>query len=198
MMSGRLFLVRHGRTALNAEGRLRGHLDPPLDEAGMREAAAVASDLAEWTIVKILSSPLLRALQTAGAIGVVAGLPVTAVDDLIDRDYGTWAGETESELVARFGSVDAGPGVEPLPAVCTRSFALLEEQLPVLEHGDVVLVSHDVVNKALLTRLDPALASTLSQRTGCWNEIRRNRDRWMVTLVNQQPALSDSNGGADQ
>jgi broad specificity phosphatase PhoE len=108
------------------------------------------------------------------------------------------AGEAEADLVARFGSIDAAPGIEPMAAVAERSLAVLDAQLPVLEYGDLVLVSHDAVKKALLALLDPALASTVRQRTGCWNEIRRNRDRWMVTLVNQQPALADATGGADQ
>jgi probable phosphoglycerate mutase len=106
-MIGRVFLVRHGRTSLNADGRLRSRLDPPLDEVGLGEAAAVAAELWEWRIVKILSSPLLRALQSAGAIAEAVGVPVTAVDDLIDRDYGRWAGELEAAVVARFGSLDA-------------------------------------------------------------------------------------------
>jgi broad specificity phosphatase PhoE len=90
-------------------------------------------------------------------------------------------GELEAAVVARFGSLDAAPGVEPQGAVAKRSFALLEAQPPALEHGDVVLVSHEAVNKALLTHLDPTLGSDLRQRTGCWNEIRRNHDRWTVT-----------------
>lgn len=91
-------------------------------------------------------------------------------------------------MVARFGSLDAAPGVEPQRAVAERSFALLEAQLPALEHGDVVLVSHEAVNKALLTHLDPGLGSILDQATGCWNEIRRTYNRWAVTLVDQLPA----------
>ena len=189
-MTGRVFLVRHGRTALNAAGRLRSHLDPPLDEVGQGEAAAVAAELWERRIVKILSSPLLRALQTAGAIAEAVGVPVTAVDDLIDRDYGRWAGELEASVVAQFGGLDAAPGVEPQHAVAERSFALLEAQLPVLEHGDVILVSHEAVTRAMLTHLDPALGSTLSQPTGCWNEIRRNQDQWTVTLIDQRPELA--------
>lgn len=194
-MTGRIFLVRHGRTALNADGRLRGHLDPPLDDVGQREAAAVAAQLSQWRIVKILSSPLLRALQTAAAIAETTQVPVTAVDDLIDRDYGEWAGEVEAEICARFGSVDEAPGVEPLEAVTRRSVDLLQAQLSVLAHGDVVLVSHDAVNKALLARLDPERARQLTQRTGCWNEIRRDREQWAVSLVNQPPPVGVSEKG---
>jgi broad specificity phosphatase PhoE len=72
-MTGRVFLVRHGRTSLNAAGRLRSHLDPPLDEVGQDEAAAVAEELWTWSIVKILGSQLLRARQTAGAIAEAVG-----------------------------------------------------------------------------------------------------------------------------
>lgn len=194
-MTGRVFLVRHSRRALNAEGRLRGHLDPTLDDLGQREAAAVAAELWEWRIVKILASPLRRALQTAEAIGHALQVPVTAVDDLIDRDYGPWAGEVEADVVARFGSLDAAPGVEPLDAVATRSMALLEAQLPVLAHGDVVLVSHDAVNKALLSFLDPALGLTLRQATGCWNEIGRSDDHWRITRINQQPVMRRAQQG---
>lgn len=164
----------------------------------MREAAAVAAELWEWRIVKILSSPLLRAVQTAAAIAEAAQVPVTPVDDLIDRDYATWAGEAEATLVARFGSVDAAPGVEPLHTVTRRSVALLQAQLPVLDRGDVVLVSHDAVNKALLTSLDPRRGPSLVQRTGCWNEIRRSDNHWVVTLVDQQPSLNTTTQEGDR
>ena len=187
---GRVFLIRHGRTALHADRRLRGHLDPPLDEIGHREAAALGAALWEWRIVKILSSPLLRALQTASAIGEVAGVSVTAVDDLIDRDLGRWAGQLEAAVATQFGAVGAAPGVEPMETVADRSCALLEDQLPVLERGHIVLVSHDAVLQALLTRLDPAVGPSLNQATGCWNEVRRTQDRWVVSLVNQKPLLA--------
>jgi probable phosphoglycerate mutase len=111
------------------------------------------------------------------------------VDDLIDRDYGRWAGDLEAGVVGRFGSLDVAPGVEPRAAVAERSRAVLEGQLPVLVHGDVALVSHVAVIKALLSHLDPALGATLSQGTGCWNEIRREHDQWTVALVDQHPAI---------
>lgn len=57
-MTGRVFQIRHGRTALNDECLLLDHLAPPLVEVGQREAAAVAAELREWRIVRILSSPL--------------------------------------------------------------------------------------------------------------------------------------------
>ncbi len=43
-----IFLVRHGRTPLNAEGRFRGRLDPPLDDRGLAEASAAVHEIAGW------------------------------------------------------------------------------------------------------------------------------------------------------
>lgn len=186
-LTGRVFLVRHGRTALNADGRLRGHLDPPLDEVGEQQAAAVAAVLAQWRMAKIPSSPLLRALQTAQAIASRAEMSAIGVDELLDRDYGPWAGRLESEVAARFGGVDHAPDVEPLEQVATRSARLLEAQRAALQHGNVVLVAHDAVNKALLSRLDPSLTGRLEQPTGCWNEIRPNHDGWAVTVTDALP-----------
>jgi probable phosphoglycerate mutase len=190
-MIGRVFLIRPGRTALNVGGRLRGHLDPPLDDLGQHQAAALAAALWDWRIVKILSSPLLRALQTASAVAGVAGVTVTVVDDLIDRDYGHWAGVSQSGVVEEFGAVDAAPGVEPFATVAERSLALLEAQLPALERGHVALVSHEAVIGAVLARLNPDLGPSLTQEPGSWTEIRRTQDRWDIGLTNQQPLLSN-------
>lgn len=189
-LTGRVFLVRHGRTPLNADGRLRGRLDPPLDEVGEREVVALARELATRRIVRILASPLTRAMQTAQAIGEATWLPVSPRGGLLDRDYGEWAGVSESEVVQRFGSVDAAPGVEPIESVIERARDVLEQQREVLERGDVVLVTHDAVLKSLLRTLDPQLAPDLRQRTACWNEIRPTTDGWQVVAVDQVANLS--------
>jgi broad specificity phosphatase PhoE len=85
-----VYLVRHGRTALNAEGRFRGHLDPPLDEEGRREAKAVGRLLLLRPPTHVHSSPLRRAQETAEAIAQITGAPISTWEDLIDLDYGEW------------------------------------------------------------------------------------------------------------
>ncbi|NQV97462.1 MAG: histidine phosphatase family protein, partial [Acidimicrobiaceae bacterium] len=57
-----LILVRHGRTALNAEHKLQGRIDQPLDEVGQRQAVEIATVLTN--IDRVISSPLMRATQT--------------------------------------------------------------------------------------------------------------------------------------
>src|SRR6266511_4128686 len=63
-----VYLVRHGRTPLNAAGLLRGRLDPPLDDTGAQEAAALGRVFQGVTAASVFSSPLVRARQTAAAI----------------------------------------------------------------------------------------------------------------------------------
>lgn len=69
----RTILIRHGRTALNAEGRLRGLADPELDDTGLAEAQATAAALAPAGLSLVLSSPLRRATRTAEIIAQAAG-----------------------------------------------------------------------------------------------------------------------------
>ena len=187
--NARVLLVRHGRTVLNAENRLRGRLDPELDAVGLAEADALAQELAAREPARVVSSPLRRAVQTAEAIARRAGVRVQVDRGLIDRDYGSWAGHTKDELIDRWGSVDAAPGVERPEHVLYRACVVLVQQLDFLGPHPVVLVSHDAVNRALLAHLDPALgpASRIDQRTACWNELVRVMGDWRVELVDQKP-----------
>ena len=87
-----LILVRHGCTALNAGGRLRGRLDPPLDDVGRAQALRLGETLASMGPTSIVSSPLRRAVETAEPIASHAGLTVRLDARLLDRDYGLGPG----------------------------------------------------------------------------------------------------------
>jgi probable phosphoglycerate mutase len=190
-----VILARHGRTELNARGVLRGHLDPPLDAVGLAEAAAlgraVGALLAPRHPVRIVTSPLHRAVQTASAIAAAAPAPVDAHPGLIDRDYGRWAGKSRESVEERFGRVDAAPGVEAAGRVIERALHVLESQRPLLAAGPVVLVAHDVVNRLLLTRLDPSLGppDQIGQRTACWNLLTLMDGTWRVRLVDRKEPI---------
>ena len=67
MLSARLILVRHGQSAYNADGLLQGQADPPLSEAGRREARALAAALPRFE--NVLTSDLRRATETAALLG---------------------------------------------------------------------------------------------------------------------------------
>ncbi len=181
-----LLLARHGQTALNAQGRLRGLADPPLDDLGRRQAAALADALRPFEPVIVLSSPLRRAVATAEAIAAASHVELRVDERFNDRDYGEWTGALKSDVVGRFGSVDAAPGVEPVAVVLLRARPALDAVLA--EHEGVpVIVTHDAVIRALIHEIDPDLPPTV-QPNGCWNQLAREADgTWRVVDIDRVP-----------
>jgi broad specificity phosphatase PhoE len=175
----RVYLARHGRTALNAEGRLRGLSDPPLDEVGVAEVSRLADALAPRHPLAVVCSPLQRAVATAQAIGAAAGAPVTIDSRLIDRDYGPMTERRRDDVERQYGSVDSAPGVESRAALAVRAQRAFLELVAELGPGPIVLVSHDAFNTTLLAQLNPSLEG-VRQRTACWNQLSLVDGVWRV------------------
>jgi broad specificity phosphatase PhoE len=143
--AGALALVRHGETADNRAGRLLGRSDPPLTALGRVQARAVARVLAAEGPVAIVSSPLLRARETADAIGDACGVAPTVDERLIEIDYGAWERRPLAEVPRDAAALTSDPSVafpdgESLVDVGTRVAELCEELLA--RDGLVVAVSH--------------------------------------------------------
>lgn len=101
-MSTRLCLVRHGETAWNAEHRVQGQLDMPLNAIGFAQADAVARALATEKFSAIYSSDLSRALQTARPLARVLEMKIFQEKDLRERHYGIFESLTYAEVKVRF------------------------------------------------------------------------------------------------
>ena len=97
-----LYLVRHGETDWNREGRWQGHYDRSLSAAGRAQAAAAARRLAGERISQIHASDLKRASETAHIIGEVCAVHVCIDRALREVDVGDWAGLTHAEAKERF------------------------------------------------------------------------------------------------
>lgn len=97
----RLFVVRHGETAWNADRRIQGHTDIGLNARGRRQARRVAEALAGEGLDAVYSSDLLRAAETAAAIAAAAGRPVVHDTGLRERAFGHFEGLTYDEIRRR-------------------------------------------------------------------------------------------------
>jgi 2,3-bisphosphoglycerate-dependent phosphoglycerate mutase len=93
----KLFLIRHGQSAGNAEGRFGGHGPTPLSPLGERQAEITAKALAKEGVTAIFSSDLDRALQTANPLGQLLNIPVTATKAFRERHVGVLEGLTFDE-----------------------------------------------------------------------------------------------------
>lgn len=88
MLPTKITLARHGRTDWNAEGRVQGHIDRPLDEVGLSEARLLAQRLGDLPIQKMVSSDLLRAYTTAEIIAESFSFSVQRHSALREVHYG--------------------------------------------------------------------------------------------------------------
>lgn len=102
MTETEILLIRHGETAWNAERRLQGHLDVPLNAEGERQAAALARALEGEALDAVYSSDLQRARQTAGAIVASRGLEIRLDPGLRERCYGAFEGLLYAEIGDRY------------------------------------------------------------------------------------------------
>jgi broad specificity phosphatase PhoE len=137
-----LIIVRHGRTAANAAGRLLGRLDAPLDEIGEAQAAAMAA--AVGPVDRVVASPLERTRRTAEAFGV----PVELDERFIELDYGEYDGMPLGDVPGSVWSAwraDAGfapPGGESIASLGVRVRQGLDELAEAARRDTVVVVSH--------------------------------------------------------
>lgn len=144
-------LVRHGRTEANAGRRLQGRLDLPLDEVGAAQVAALAAWLGRPD--RMISSPLLRARQTAEAFGV----PYEIDERWTELDYGSIDGlplsEVGDDVWARW-RVDPQyqiGGGESLAEMRERVVPAVEELLADAAEQTVVVTTHVSPIKAAMT-----------------------------------------------
>jgi broad specificity phosphatase PhoE len=184
-----VYLIRHGRTDLNAAGVLRGHLDPPLDPVGHAEATALGQLFGEVPLARLISSPLRRAIQTAEPIAATTKTRIETCDRLLDRDYGSWAGRPRGEVEREFGSLDAAPGVEPTNRFATRVTAVIAALAETRAPGPIAVVAHDAVNRYVVAGLVPNLGDpeTVPQRTGCWNRLEYRESSWFASVIDALP-----------
>ena len=110
-----LFLIRHGRSTWNAEGRIQGQADPPLDDVGGDQARQLGERLLANPPIALYTSPLRRARETAEIIGARLGLSPVVDERLQEYDVGDIAGLTWEQVVTRCPGVatDWENGEEP-------------------------------------------------------------------------------------
>jgi len=157
-----LYLVRHGETDHNAEGRAMGQMDMPLNARGLDQARQTAEFLRRFPIEHIMSSDLGRAMSTAQPLADALGIKVVPDVRLRELSFGILEGRTVAECEAedpaavarwRSGDFDAAlPGGESRRSLMQRTRVVLEEIVSG-PHAHVALFSHGGTLNALHTHM---------------------------------------------
>ena len=175
----RIVFVRHGQTAYNAENRLQGQRDVPLDGKGREQASAVGRflrdafgpDMARLEAAGAFwASPLGRTRQTMALARVAMGLPPQPyhIDArLMELTFGDWEGLTWEEVEARDPEGARARRADKwgfAPPNGESYVSLLARVKPWLEarDGDLFVVAHGGVARVLMAMLadvEPAVAA---------------------------------------
>jgi len=193
MTATEFIVVRHGETAWNAQGRIQGHLDSPLNEEGLAQALLVGDCLARESFSHLYSSDLGRALQTAQPIADRSGLRVQPETRLRERHLGIFQGLTGIECehrsrddYLRFKAREPDhviPEGESIRQVYDRVrgvfTALLErhreQRIVVVTHGGILDALYRFVNQVPLGK-----ARDFSIFNASINVVRNDDGRWSI------------------
>jgi broad specificity phosphatase PhoE len=188
----RLYIVRHGQTIWNEEGRMQGHTDVPLDAEGHRQAECIAARLAALPqpLQAVWSSDLQRARVTAEAIARRFNLPVQATPLLRETMLGDWEGLTRAEIVARGDKAlleaydrdsfhNRPPNSEPLSHVWQRMLQVLQSiRAAFPSGGQVAVVGHGSSLRVLFCN---ALKAPMESMPRIWV------DNASLSLIEEEP-----------
>ena len=149
----RVLLVRHGQTDWNAQARLQGHTDIPLNAEGRAQAERLAAALQGETLDAVYSSDLQRAHATAQALAQATRAPLAVHAGLRERAFGRFEGVHITEIEQRwpddaarwrrrepgFAPADGGESLLDFYARCVEAATRLAEAHP---GGAIALVAH--------------------------------------------------------
>ncbi|MCR4513144.1 histidine phosphatase family protein [Aeromicrobium sp. 50.2.37] len=212
-MTRRVVLWRHGRTEWNVAGRVQGQTDTSLDDVGREQARAAAARLASLQPVRILSSDLERARDTAEELSRLSGVPVELDERLREMNFGEREGLTWRESWDRFPELmkamledreERFPGAELHAEAGARLSEALGEALETLEDEQtLVVVAHGAVLRVgacTFLGFPEATWRTFAGLSNCsWIALEQispaHGTRWRLTEWNAgtlpEPVMSD-------
>ena len=161
-----LYIIRHGETDYNVEGRLQGWSDIPLNEKGRKLAEVTGKALKDVPFDLVITSPLERAVETAKLVIGDRKVPFVVDRRIIECGNGEWEGLNKEEIEAKgFGEeyekirtdpmkYKGGPGGETIKQVLKRTAEFLDEILANPQYQDkTILISlHGGSMRAMLNR----------------------------------------------
>lgn len=162
-MKTKLYLIRHGETALNKLGVLLGKTDNDLNEMGKKQAVALANVFREIELDAIISSPLKRAYITASYIAKEKNLNIIESDDLKEINFGVWEGLHYKEIIKSNPKeweergenwMDFSPeDGEKFRSFYSRVSKAITDILELYKGKRLAIITHDGVMKVMISKL---------------------------------------------
>ena len=183
-------LVRHGQTDWNAERRLQGSTDIPLNDVGRGQARAAVGILAPYEWDAIVSSPLSRAAETADLIAEGLGLRVARrVPELMERSFGPAEGMQAGPELEALRVPGGFKGAESEDAAADRGIAALEALAEEFRGQRLLVVTHGTLLRVTLSR---AIGQTLTSVDNAALNLAHHHkvDGWNLEYFNGEPVMA--------
>ena len=183
-------LVRHGQTDWNAERRLQGSTDIPLNDVGRGQARDAVAILAPYEWDAIVSSPLSRAAETADLIAEGLGLTVSRrVPELTERSFGPAEGMQAGPELEALRIPGGFSGAESEDEAADRGLAALEALAEDYRGQRVLVVTHGTLLRVSLSR---AIGQALGSVDNAALNLAHHHavDGWKLEYFNGEPVLA--------
>ncbi len=162
----KIYLIRHGQTDWNIQGKIQGTHDIPLNDNGRRQAGQLAEGMDSRPVSRIFSSPLFRARETAKEISRRQRVEIELLPQLKEVEFGKWEGLNWEEIQERYPkefahwevnpSVASPPGGETGADIISRCMWSIKEILRVTGgREDAAVVSHGATVAHLVSCMVP-------------------------------------------
>ncbi|MFX3622479.1 MAG: histidine phosphatase family protein [Ectobacillus sp.] len=178
-------LVRHGQTDWNFREIIQGREDIPLNEVGKRQARQSAELLCKesWDIV--ISSPLVRAYETAKVIADAVGIDTIHLDErLMERNFGEASGRPVAEVRHIIAQGNAA-GMESDEEIVQRCFMALENIACKYPKKRIIIVAHSHAIKAILHAIAPEeITFQTPLKNACVSYVNFKDGKWSLGNYN--------------
>ncbi len=197
-MGVKLFLIRHGQTNSNVEGKYQGSLDTELTEFGIKQAYLAKNYLKNVNFKNIYSSPMKRTLRTAQILSEGTNLQIKILEGLKELNFGLWEGLKFEEINARYfhdyqnwlkDPYNNPPtGGESFGSLINRAKKEINNILDENTEGSsIAVITHGGVILALLVdwlQIPPQCWRSLIQRQGAINIVVIDKDFPYISAIN--------------
>lgn len=174
----KIYLIRHGETDWNLQGRFQGREDIPLNETGIKQAQRCGEAFRGETFQAIITSPLIRAKKTAQIIAECVDIESVIIEkDIIERDFSKVSGMTPKEREAFYASGDIDDK-EPFEDLCKRMLSCIKKYAEQYGEGNIIMVSHGASINSVLASLSEGTTGTgkIILKNTCINIIHYNNN----------------------
>lgn len=207
----RIYLIRHGETEWNIQGKYQGQVDTDLSERGKWQGERVGEALAKIRPDHILTSPLKRARETAECCAKHHQMEVELDHRLTEIAHGTWEGRYSEEIATTDAALLAAwqnaphtvtmPQGESLADVLARVRVAFDEYAQKYDGQTIFVVAHDAVNKVIIADLmgmDLSRFWQIKQDNTCINVLEYEDGIWRLVTLNNVGHLGVLVSGIEQ